>query len=30
VVMTSSDHTYVPFATDLRVIALPSNVNTTV
>jgi hypothetical protein len=30
VVMTSSDHTYTPFATDLRVIALPSNVNTTV
>jgi hypothetical protein len=30
VVMTSSDHTYVPFASDLRVIALPSNVNTTV
>ena len=29
VVMTSSDNTYVPFATDLRVIALPSNVNTT-
>ena len=30
VVFTSSDHTYVPFANDLRVIALPSNVNTTV
>jgi hypothetical protein len=30
VVLTSSDHTYVPFATDLRVIALPSNVNTSV
>ena len=30
IVLTSSDHTYVPFATDLRVIALPSNVNTTV
>lgn len=29
VVLTSSDHTYVPFATDLRVIALPTNVNTT-
>ena len=29
VVMVSSDHTYVPFATDLRVVALPSNVNTT-
>ena len=29
VVLTSSDHTYVPFATDLRVIALPPNVNTT-
>ena len=30
VVLTSSDSTYVPFATDLRVIALPANVNTTV
>ena len=30
VVMISSDHTYVPFANDLRVIALPTNVNTTV
>jgi hypothetical protein len=30
VVLTSSDHTYVPFANDLRVIALPSNVNTSV
>jgi len=29
VVMTSTDHTYVPVATDLRVVALPSNVNTT-
>jgi hypothetical protein len=29
VVMTSSDNTYVPFATDLRVLALPANVNTT-
>jgi hypothetical protein len=29
VVMTSSDHTYVPFITDLRTIALPPNVNTT-
>ena len=28
VVLTSSDHTYVPFANDLRVIALPPNVNT--
>jgi hypothetical protein len=30
VVLISSDHTYTPFANDLRVIALPSNVNTTV
>ena len=30
VVMISSDHTYTPFANDLRVIALPSNVNTTI
>jgi len=30
VVLTTSDHTYVPFANDLRVIALPSNVNTSV
>ena len=30
VVMISSDKTYVPFANDLRAIALPSNVNTTV
>jgi hypothetical protein len=29
VVLTSSDHTYVPYVKDLRVIALPSNVNTT-
>lgn len=28
VVFTSSDSTYVPFATDLRAIALPPNVNT--
>jgi hypothetical protein len=30
VVMTTSDHTFVPFINDLRVIALPSNVNTSV
>lgn len=30
VVMTTSDKTFVPFATDMRCIALPSNVNTTV
>ena len=30
VVLTSSDHTYSPFVNDLRVIALPSNVNTSV
>ena len=30
VVLTSSDHTYVPFLSDLRSIALPPNVNTTV
>jgi hypothetical protein len=30
VVLTSSDHTYSPFVSDLRVIALPSNVNTSV
>jgi hypothetical protein len=30
VVLTSSDHTYVPYANDLRVIALPTNVNTSV
>lgn len=29
VVLTTSDHTYVPFLTDLRAIALPANVNTT-
>lgn len=29
VVFTTSDNTFVPFATDLRAIALPSNVNTT-
>jgi len=29
VVLTSSDHTFVPFVDDLRVIALPENVNTT-
>jgi hypothetical protein len=29
IVFTSSDSTYVPYATDLRAIALPSNVNTT-
>ena len=28
VVLTTTDHTYVPFLTDLRAIALPSNVNT--
>jgi hypothetical protein len=28
VVMTTTDATYVPFATDLRAIALPPNVNT--
>jgi hypothetical protein len=27
IVMTSSDHTYTPFVDDIRVIALPSNVN---
>ena len=30
VVLVSSDHTYVPFLNDLRCIALPANVNTTV
>jgi hypothetical protein len=30
VILTSSDHTYVPFVNDLRVIALPTNVNTSV
>lgn len=30
VVLTSSDHTYSPFVNDLRVIALPANVNTSV
>ena len=29
VVLTSSDHTYTPFVTSLRAIALPPNVNTT-
>ena len=29
VVFVSSDHTFVPFLTDLRTIALPSNTNTT-
>jgi len=29
VVMISSDHTYTPYVNDLRVIALPANVNTT-
>ena len=29
VVLTSSDHTFTPFITDLRAIALPPNVNTT-
>jgi hypothetical protein len=29
VVLTSSDHTYTPYINDLRVIALPTNVNTT-
>jgi len=29
IVFTSSDSTYVPYVTDLRAIALPSNVNTT-
>lgn len=29
VVLTSSDHTFVPFITDLRAIALPPNINTT-
>ena len=29
VVLTSTDHTFTPYATDLRVIALPANVNTT-
>jgi hypothetical protein len=30
VIMVTTDHTYVPYLTDLRCIALPSNVNTTV
>jgi hypothetical protein len=30
VVLTSSDHTYVPYLTDIRALALPSNTNTTV
>jgi hypothetical protein len=30
VVLTTTDNTSVPFATDLRVISLPPNVNTTV
>lgn len=30
IVLTSKDNTYVPFLTDMRCIALPSNVNTTV
>jgi hypothetical protein len=30
VVLTSTDHTYCPVVNDLRVIALPNNVNTTV
>jgi hypothetical protein len=30
VVMTSSDHTFTPFLSDLRVLALPASVNTTV
>jgi hypothetical protein len=30
VVLTSTDHTFTPYATDLRVIALPTNVNTAV
>ena len=30
VVLTSTDHTFTPFATDLRVLALPADVNTTV
>jgi len=30
IVLTSSDHTFTPFLNDLRVIALPSNTNTTV
>jgi len=30
IVLTSSDHTFTPFLNDLRVIALPSNINTTV
>lgn len=30
IVLTSTDHTYTPFLTDLRCIALPANVNTTV
>jgi hypothetical protein len=30
VVLVSSDHTFTPFLNDLRVIALPSNTNTTV
>jgi len=30
VVLISSDHTYVPFISDIRAIALPSNSNTTV
>jgi hypothetical protein len=30
VVLVSTDHTYTPFLTDIRCIALPANVNTTV
>ena len=30
VVLTSSDHTFVPFVSDIRAIALPPNINTTV
>jgi len=30
IVLTSSDHTFTPYLNDLRVIALPSNTNTTV
>jgi hypothetical protein len=30
VVFTTTDNTAVPFATDLRVISLPANLNTTV
>jgi hypothetical protein len=29
IVLTTTDNTFVPYCTDLRVIALPSNVNTT-